>query len=256
MFLSVVTDYVDEISVSQFSQNLKITVFGANETIPTIVDGKKSMARTVIHLWRRREAMADLPPLRPVMTAAEISQVLTREARGPEFSNAIVYLPSYMRHDGTRTNGNGHFQEFDLGMTYWGTPMDDWHLDEDTYVNDHGSPVKSVYVTFDGVEYYESFLYCRIRPRTAYTIIHDVLKQLNSHLDMYVDNLRLGIAQEWAAQEPYRILPQLKSGCIHPVYDENGQVVDHHYPQHDVAAVMMYQLPKGYDEELPANDVI
>ncbi len=200
--------------------------------------------------------MADLPPLRPVMPPNEISQHMNHPVPNPEFSNAIVYLPRYRRHDGTHTNENGLFQEFDLRMTYWGTTLDDWHLDEDTHANDHGSPVKSVYVTYDGVEYYEGFLYCRVRSRTLYKVVHDVLQQLNLHLNLYVDDLRLGIAQEWCAQEPYRILPQSKNDCIKPIYDEDGRVVDHYIPQHDVSAIMLSHLPKGYDDEKPANDVI
>ncbi len=200
--------------------------------------------------------MANLPPLRPVMPADEIRQVLRCHGLDREFSSVIVYLPSYQRHDGTRTNESGRFQEFDLRYTYWGTTMDDWHLDEDVFVNDHGSPVKSVYVSYDRVEFYEAFLYCRVRQRLAYHVVHKVMVQLNLHLNLYVDELRLGIAQEWAAQEPYRILPRFQSGCIHPILDENGQEIDHHYPEHDIPATMADQLPNGYDEDLPATDIL
>ena len=200
--------------------------------------------------------MANLPPLRPVMPADEVRQVLRCPRVNGLFSNVIVFLPSYLRHDGTRTNERGCFQDFDLQWTYWSTDVDDWHLDEDWVVNDYGSPVKSVYVSYDRVEFYEAYLYCRVRQRLAYECVHNVLKQLNLHLDMYIDELRLGIAQEWAAQEPYRLLPRFKSGCIQPVYDEDGQVVDHHFPQHDIRAIMQYHLPKGYDDELPATDIL
>ncbi len=130
--------------------------------------------------------MAEAIPLAPVMHANQIRHVLHPPENNAEFEHTIVYLPRYNRHDGGFTNDNGLFQDFLLNVTMWSTPIDDWHLDVDAYPNDHGSAVKSVYVTYDFEEYYEAFLYCRVRTSTAYIHIHNVLEQLNKHLDNYV----------------------------------------------------------------------
>ncbi len=193
--------------------------------------------------------------LAPVMSRAACQAVLHR-VHSNDFESVIVYLPRYERHDRTWTSENGLFQEFSLNMTFWGTGTDDWQLDEDHFLNDNGSAVKSVYVSFEDFEYFEAFLYSRVRKHTPYRQIRDVNLQLNKHLDLYRDELRLGIAQEWCDQEPWRILPRFIYQCISEVFNNDGTNAGWTYPEHDIAAIMSSHLPRGYDEDLPATDIL
>ncbi len=193
--------------------------------------------------------------LRPIMPVADCRRLLKR-ANCPEFKEVIVYLPRYQRSDGSWTSDNGLFQEFNMAYTFWGTDQDDWHLDEDMVQNDFGTFTKSVYVSFDDQEYMEAFLYCRVRKATPYRLERDVMNQLNKHLDMFRDDLRTGIAQEWSAQEPWRILPLSKEACIAPIRGDNGEIIAWTYPAHNIVAVMKENLPQGYGEDLPAGHVI
>ncbi len=193
--------------------------------------------------------------IRPIMSQLECRRIFNRP-RTEEFGAVIVYLPRYQRADGTYTSDNGRFQEFDMHMTFWGTGQDDWHLDEDMTENDFGTFVKSLYVSFDQEEYYEAFLYSRVRKSTPYALIRDVLYQLNKHLNMFKDDLRTGIAQEWAAQEPWKVMPRFKSGCIQTISDGDGRVLTFTSPVHNIVAVMNEHLPRGYGEDLPASDII
>ncbi len=193
--------------------------------------------------------------IRPVMRKNECRRVL-RRARNAEFDSVIVFLPRYLRQDRTYTSRLGLFQNFDLRMTFWGTGIDDFHVDEDMHENDHGSFVKSVHVSFDNEEYLEAYLYARVRKDSHYGEVRDVMDQLNRHLDLFKDDLRVGIAQEWCNQEPWRIIPRFSADVIKSMYDDAGHHLGWHYPKHDIAKVMQEHLPRGYGEEMPASDII
>ncbi len=193
--------------------------------------------------------------IRPIMKKNECRRVF-RRARTNDFDSVIVFLPRYLLQDRTYTSRHGLFQDFDLRMTFWGSGIDDFHVDEDMQSNDHGTFVKSVYVSFDNDEYLEAFLYARVRKHSHYGQVRDVLAQLNGHLDLYQDDLRQGIAQEWANQEPWRILPRFSDDVIKNIYDDAGRHLGWHYPQHDIAKIMSDHLPQGYGEDLPSTDII
>ncbi len=199
--------------------------------------------------------MAEHLTIRPIMSLAHCRLLLKRPIP-QEFSTVIVFLPRYKRFDGTWTNEKGLFLDFDMRLTFWGTDPDDFHLDEDMTANDYGTFTKSVYVSFEGEEYFEAFLYCRVKPGTPYHQLTQVMLQLNRHLDMFKDELRTGIAQEWAAQEPWRVMPRCEELSMQPVRDGQGAIVGWNSPVDNLVAVMKDQLPKGYGEDLPAEHII
>ncbi len=175
------------------------------------------------------------------------SNILKRSELAENYPKVIVYLKPCLRPNGRWTSPRGKFHVVYTNCIFWSSEIDDWNLTKDAYTNQHGVPVKQCYVefAFDRVLFAADF-FCRIKRHAPYQSIDTILTELNSHLDKYQDQFRRGIAQEWAAQEPWRVFPFENAQAELP-----GQL----YPgEFNKAAVMRYLLPNGYGEDMPVED--
>ncbi len=167
-----------------------------------------------------------------------------------------MYLPRYALGNGEYTSEKGEFDAYEIEDTYWHGEDDDWNLSEGVFENEHGCQVKPVFISFNDEQCFEAYLFCRVRKLASGKAVDHIIEELNNHLDIYEDDLRLAIAQEWCDQEPWRMFPICMADCRRPVRDMNGEVVAWIAPpmgRQDLKRIMSYMLPKGYDDSLPAT---
>ena len=86
--------------------------------------------------------------------------------------------------------------------------------------------------------------------------VDEILGQLNAHIDLFKDELREDIAQEWCAQENWRRYPYKPGPFNDPKISIYGVLYDANPILDGLDEVMDYLLPKGYDDETPATDLI
>ncbi len=194
-------------------------------------------------------------PVRLRMTRDQCLVELQRPT-SPYYSHFIVYLKSYRQDDGSLTNDMGKFTLVPGHRTFWGTTQDDWHIEEDMYYNRNGMYVKPVHVSLDDRSYFSSPLFARVKSFTPTLRVDQVVDQLNLHLDLYMDHLRDDIAEEWCSQEPWRVYPIKEYPMNDPRISIYGLLYDANPTPHDLKTVMGELMPKGYDEELPGDDII
>ena len=173
-----------------------------------------------------------------------------------EFSSVIVYLKRWQKADGSYTSELGKFHLIPMHDTFWGTRQDDWSLEGDMYFNRNGQLIKPVHITFDKHWFFKSTLFCRIKTYTPDERVDEMLGQLNAHIDLFKDELREDIAQEWCAQEPWRRYPYKPGPYNDPKVSIYGMLYDANPILDGLAEVMGYLLPKGYDEDTPATHLI
>ncbi len=164
-----------------------------------------------------------------------------------EFPELIVYVKRHERPDGSYTSERGSFHVVYTYNIFLGKDLDDWNLDKDFFENQFGVPVKQVFVTFGAdMVFFAATLFCRVKPSASRANVNKILNALNSHLDLYEDNLRYGIAQEWCGQENWRVFP----------FDASQEAQPGMYLQPDlnVSDIMSHLLPEGYGEEMPSNE--
>ena len=170
--------------------------------------------------------------------------------RSREFDRVIAYLPRRTRRCGRYTSVDGAFHIFELEQTYWQNSLDDFNLWSDSYVNEYGTDVLPLHVTFDNDQYFEAFHFCRIRPFSGERPVYDIVDKLNRNLDKYQSKFRTGIAQEWAAQEPWRFYPRLPQHELR--VDVPGQIrLPWDEPEYNIDMIMSDLLPEGYGEDHP-----
>ncbi len=191
----------------------------------------------------------------PVLTREQCEANLRRGTTA-NFDRVIVYMPRFALGNGRYTSEKGKFVIAHMRITYWHGGDDDWDLGKGVFQNEHGVSVKPVYVMYDDEKCFESFLFSRIRKLGSKKAVSEILFELNSHLELYKDDLRYAIAQEWCGQEPWRIFPTIARDCIRPIRDLHGNTVAWHTPsmmRSDLKRIMDYMLPYGYDDKLPAK---
>ncbi len=126
-----------------------------------------------------------------------------------EFSHLIVYLPKFVIPGGEGSYRIGHFLKVDMNHTFLGTHIDDFHLDLDAAARNGKSEVKLVYASLDGKRFYPGSLYARIRPCAKLEHVEAIIAELNAKLEMYLEDDRDDIGDEWCAQQMYRTYPEL-----------------------------------------------
>ncbi len=195
--------------------------------------------------------MANLPVLTRQQCEANLHRGTTAN-----YDRVIAYMPRFALGNGTFTSEKGKFVVAHITITYWHGEDHDWALGEGVFENEHGAPVKPVYVMYDDDRCFESFLFARIRRLGSKKAVNEILFELNSHLELYRDELRYAIAQEWCSQEPWRIFPTLLRDCIRPIKNGLGHTVAWYTPgmmRSDLKRIMGSMLPYGYDDALPAS---
>ncbi len=168
------------------------------------------------------------------------------------FNRVLVYLPRRQQRDGSMTSYQGEFKTFTMRQVICETKLDDFHLECNVYYNDYGTAVKPIEVTLNNVEYHQAYLFCRVRKLASRHHVTNIERYLNAYLGKYKDNLRDGIAQEWCAQEQYRIFPASNEHCLQPAeLDATGRATLYKVPNLDMRSVLREMLPKGWDDEAP-----
>ncbi len=169
-----------------------------------------------------------------------------------QFNRVIVYLPRKRLRDGTFTSHQGEFVCFPLKKVICESKLDDFHLEDYVFYNEHGTPVKPIEVTTNDVEYHQAALFCRVRILASKHHVTNITRYLNAYLGRYKDDLRDGIAQEWCAQELYRIFPTLDEHCLQPAeIDSTGKTTLYNVPNVDILSILREMLPGGWDDETP-----
>ncbi len=169
-----------------------------------------------------------------------------------EFNRVIVYLPRSARSDGTFTSYQGEFKCFHLSLVISETKLDDFHLEDNVFVNEYGTVVKPIEVTTNKIDYHQAYLFARVRKLASKFHTLNIERYLNAYLGRYKDNLREGIAQEWCGQEIFRILPHKQDHCIQPAeVDVNGRTTLYTVPDVPIRDLLKDLLPNGWDDETP-----
>ena len=196
-------------------------------------------------------------PIRPRMSLADVREYL-QAASSCQFSSVVVYLKPYRKANGNFTSQRGAFHHVFMENTYWGTRQDDWSIEDDMYYNRNWILVKPVHVTFDPEKtwFFKATLFCRVKMHAPAERINDIVSQLNGHLDLFKDELREDIAQEWCAQEPWRMYPYKAGPFNDPRVSIYGILYDANPIEDDLGDVMDYLLPSGYDEDTSGRDII
>ncbi len=160
-----------------------------------------------------------------------------------DFSHVIVYLSAYQLSDGNVAAIKGVFKVFafeELAVDY---PLTDFELEKGMYKNRWRTTVKPVSVKCKDNKYVEASLFCRIRRGAQMELVLAIAGRLTRQLDVYKDHIRDGIAEEWCAQEHWRIFPRFPGQMhkIKPIGDGRP----------DLREIMRDLLPEGFDTEWP-----
>ncbi len=156
------------------------------------------------------------------------------------FSHVIVFVPSTDLADGTCTSQRGKYKLYAIDIVTENSRLTDWTLEFGTYKNCWRTIVKPVYVREHGQEI-ETSLFARIRKYAPMPVVREIVHELNRHLDRYRDHLRRGIAEEWNAQEMWRIFPADETKPVVITFNANDRI--------NVKPFMKELLPQGYDAD-------
>ncbi len=177
-----------------------------------------------------------------LLNAMKKSSVSLGTSASGSFNYVIVYLRRHELSDGTDTGFKGMFRYFSMSDIIVDKPLNDFTLDEEMFVNRHGTTVRPVSVKVKGV-YLRASLFARVRVGAQIVWVRAIIRSLNHQLEKYDDDKRNAIAMEWCAQEHYRIFPA-KPWKMYPEQfaPENKEIL---------RQVMKELLPKGFDDEYP-----
>ncbi len=156
------------------------------------------------------------------------------------FSHLIVFLPSYELKNGRKTSPLGEYKLISMATVMIGSRLTDWSMEMRTYRNRWRTVVKPVEIREQG-EVLEASLFCRIRKMAPMPVAREIVVTLNHHLDRYRDHIRRGIAEEWNAQEQWRVYPSHANMSITIQFTREGRP--------DVRQVMKDLIPQGYDPD-------
>ncbi len=157
-----------------------------------------------------------------------------------QFSHVVVYLTPDDSPNGSPGKAKGEYKLFSMDDVSLGAKLTDWNLESDTYKNRWRTWVKPVKVRVDG-NFVEASLFLRIRPQSPMPVVREVIRTLNMHLNMYKDHVREGIAEEWNAQEQWRIFPARPDLPVVINFTKDDRP--------DVRNLMKELLPQGYDND-------
>ncbi len=102
--------------------------------------------------------------------------------------------------------------------------------------------VKPVYATLDGSRYYVASLFCRIRCCAKQENLDEMVEELNGRLEKIDEKYRDVVADEWCAQEVFKVFPELEE-C------PEGDDVNHENPL--CACQLHFDAKKSLDALLP-----
>ncbi len=169
-----------------------------------------------------------------------------------EFSHVIVYLDDDAMSLLRNKRVLGQFCIYEAEYLSPGTGLTDWDVAQNQHLNRVRTPVKTLCVRFNGTEYCEAALFCRIRGTANPLAVRKIVFRLNKQLNVYKDHVRNGIAEEWCAQEQWRIYPRFLKDCLKPLeFGSHGKVTLYDIPEFDIPRIMKELLPEGYDDEWP-----
>ncbi len=160
-----------------------------------------------------------------------------------DFSHVIVYLPAIELSDGSMTTMKGVFKVYTFGDLALEFPLTDFEMERGMYKNRWRTLVKPVNVLCKAKKYVEASLFCRVRVGAQMELVFAIAGRLTRQLDVYKDHIRDGIAQEWCAQEQWRIFPRFP-GMQHEI----KRIGD---GRPDMRKIMKELLPEGFDNEWP-----
>ncbi len=185
------------------------------------------------------EKEGDKPTLQEGIRKAVV--ILAKPA-SKTFSHVIVYTPRYKMPDGSYNSFKSRFELISFDNIAIGYPLTDYELEKGVRKNEFGTPVKPIGVRYrDTKDYLIAYLFARVRVGAQMVLVHAISSRLNRQLELYKDDLRDPIAQEWCAQEMWRIFPRFK-GTIHAVDTCEGSV-------DTLREIMADMLPQGYDAD-------
>ncbi len=172
--------------------------------------------------------------------------VLLGSSSSGNFDQVIVYLRRHDFEDGVYTTYKGMFRLVPLKDVILDRPINDFTLDGELYLSRKGVSIRPVSVKVRDNTYLKAALFARIRIDAQIVWVKAIVRKLNQQLELYKDDLRDSIAQEWCSQEHWRIFPA-KRGTQYPVHyqDENLTTLQD---------IMKDLLPMGYDADWPMEN--
>ncbi len=180
-------------------------------------------------------------------------QVQYDKEKSDEFRAVIVYFDKDQETDYSGKQSLGRFHTFDIDYITPPVKMTDWDVEHGQYLNRVRTPVKPVRLILTPTKTVEAPLFSRVRGFANRVAVRQIIQKLNHQLNIYKDHVRDGIAEEWCAQELWRIYPRFPEQCLRPVgFDKDGKPTGYYTPPFDLKATMKELLPDGYDDEWPA----
>ncbi len=176
----------------------------------------------------------------PVTEQTQIVSVSLTNKANQTFSHVVVFVPENSSCDQHPAEETGSFKLVTMHDVSTEATLTDWTLETDMFKNKWRTMVKPVHVRVDG-EFVEASLFLRVRKHAPMPVVREVVRTLNVHLDMYKNHVRRGIAEEWNAQEQWRMFPAHDDRPVEIHFTRNDRP--------DVRQLMKDFLPEGYDAE-------
>ncbi len=161
------------------------------------------------------------------------------------YARILVFFPKFEIPNGDGAYRAGVFKDVDVEKTFFASSLTNFDLEKDMQKVTTENVVKPVYATLDGSRYYVASLFCRLRVNAKQENIDKMVEELNNRLEEVEEKYRDGVADEWCAQEVFKVFPDLED-C------PDADVADHDNPlcacqvNFDAKRALNALLPQGY----------
>ncbi len=221
---------------------------GSNVQVKNLESGVKNRDASAVEIPEGEDTSAkvSVDGGEPGPSSASVDAKATVTLAKPiswDFAHVIVYLPRYDLEDGTITSVKGIFKVFAMDEIQIEFPLTDFELERGMYKNKWRTTVKPVSVKYKDGVYLEASLFARVRVNAQMELVLAIAGRLTRQLEVYKDHIRDGIAQEWCAQEHWRMFPRFP-GQIYPI----KRIGD---GRPDLREILRDLLPEGFDTEWP-----
>ncbi len=171
---------------------------------------------------------------------------------GRKFEGLIVYVQQKERS--APKQWRGKFIHVGVERVIPGTMLDDKGISRNTKMTHNGHYANSVYITYDGCQYFRTRAFSRVRNRCPKSLPFNLVRDLNEALDRCHPKTRDYDADAVITQDLYRILPAEERHCFQKSYLKTGE--GHVIPTYNLPApgiesskdVIAATIPNGFHE--------
>ncbi len=171
---------------------------------------------------------------------------------GRKYEGLVVYVQQKER--GAPKIWRGKFITVGVERVIPGTMLDDSGIAKNTKMTRHGHYANSIYITYDGCQYFRTRAFARVRTRCPKSLPYNLVRDLNESLDKCHPMTRDYDADAVITQDLYRILPAEERHCFKKSFMKTGE--GHVIPTYNLPApgietskeVIAATVPNGFHE--------